>query len=846
VLRHIGSGGMGDVYLADDTKLHRRVALKFLPAKLSSDSSLKARFIREAQAAASLNHPNIVTVYEVDEYKGHPFFVMEYVEGESLEERIREKPPTTDEAIDIAIQVCEGLKTAHGYGVIHRDIKPANILLDRSGGVRLADFGLARVQGESGLTRTGSVMGTVSYMSPELIQGRQPTPAGDLFSLGVMMYRMITGKMPFEGEYEASVIYSIVNETPEPVSSLNSDLSPQLAGIVSKLLEKDVERRYRSAEEVLHDLREMTAADSGPSLAPRGLPLIRNRALRWSLWVLLVIVLVFLAQPLFRFGDDSISERKILVVLPFENLGSPDDEYFADGMTDAITMHLAKFSELGVISRASAMQYKHTEKNIREIADELGASYVLTGTILWDKSDEDSKVRINARLTQVGRKTDLWGDSYERVLERVFELQSEIARNVTGALQVAIREADLRAMETRPTDNLEAYDFYLRGNQYFNHSWDREDIEIATQMYQRAIELDSNFAAAWAMLSRGHESMYWEYYDRSEQRRLEAKQAAERALELRPGEVYGRLALGYYYYHCESDYDQALEEFTLAYTTQPNNAELYAAIAPIQRRLGLLEPAVENFLTALELDPLSNLKAFDVGLTYGLMRQYGEARLYLDRTILLCPDWPLPYVYKAWLHIIDNGDIEGAKAALREAGGRADLSRSQYYWWLARIVETDYQKVLDQTRPGPDTAAYYLHCAQMNRLMGRAESERSYADSARMILEAKVERHPDDARFHSHLGLAYAGLRLKPDAIRHGERAVELLPTTRDAFDAPFLVMNLAETMVIFGEHDGAIRQLEFLLEIPGFVSVPYLQLDPLWRPLRGHPGFKQLLTEAG
>lgn len=535
--------------------------------------------------------------------------------------------------------------------------------------------------------------------------------------------------------------------------------------------------------------------------------------------------------------------QKMLAVLPFENLGPPEDEYFADGLTDALIAHLAKFGELGVISRASSMQYKGSSMSLREIGDELGASYVLTGTIHWDKSTTESRVLIYARLTQVNQRADMWVESYERVLDSVFEIQSDIARRVTAELSIAVQRSEQLAMATPPTQNLEAYDFFLRGRQYFSRSWDREDIDIATQMFSRAVQLDSSFALAWAWLSRGHESMYWEYYDRSEQRRLEAGQAALTSLDLDPDLAEAHLALGYCYYHCEQDYGKALDEFATALTIQPGNAETYAAIAPVQRRQGLLPEAAANFTRSLQLDPRSHLKAFDIGLTYGMMRQYDSASAYLNRTMLLAPDWPLPYVYKAWLQVISRGDVEAAREVIAASSGRADLSSSKYYWWLARVLDGDHARVLVRTRRGSDTAAYYLHCARMHRLMGHDDTVRIFADSARRVLEPLVARRESEPRFLSQLGLAYANLGRGAEGITVGRRAVELLPTSRDAFDAPFLVVNLAETLVILGDHDGAVDLLRSLLDIPGFVSPAYLRLDPLWRPLQEHPGFKQLIA---
>ena len=336
-----------------------------------------------------------------------------------------------------------------------------------------------------------------------------------------------------------------------------------------------------------------------------------------------------------------------------------------------------------------------------------------------------------------------------------------------------------------------------------------------------------------------------EYFDRADWRRRTARQMADKALELDPELVEGHLALGYCYYHCSLDYEKALEEFSLALASRPSNADLHSAIAAVQRRQGELSAAVANFIKASYLDPRSHLKTFDVGLTYSLMRRFADAEVYIDRTIGLAPTWSLPYLYRSWLHIFDKGDLDAARRVLAEAPPEADMKASRYYWWLVRIIEPDFRKVLQEITWELDTVSYYLEHARMNRLLADSAAESAYSDSARQVLEVRVRQHPDDARYNSELGLAWAGLRQKEQAVLYAAKGAELLPTSRDAFDALFLIVNLAEVFVIFGEHDAAIEQLEFLLSIPGFVSVPYLKLDPLWDPLREHPRFQQLLSRA-
>lgn len=840
ITRKIRAGGMGVVYEAEDTELKRTVAVKLLPAPEESADDALAQFQREARMAASLDHPNLITIHDVGEYQGQPFFVMEYVEGESLQERLGRGPMAVDEVIEIATQVCQGLAEAHRAGLTHRDLKPSNILIDRSGRVRILDFGLATMRA-SQPAADDRRSGTLSYMSPEQVNEEDITPASDLFALGVLLYEMLTGRRPFEGDYEASLIYSIVNDTPKPLEACRSDIPPKLRDIVRRLLQKDVSLRYQQANDVVAELQSVAGGEEPEQPKPVGK---RRTFISTLILVMLIAVTAIWFYP-WSSDTDVTPSRRMLAVLPFDNLGEVEDDYFADGVVDAITTHLARIGGLGVVSRTSSMEYRDSGKGVRQIGSELGCQLLITGSVHWDKSTAPSRVRVDARLVRVADDTHLWADSYERRLEGVFELQSEIARDVASALQLVMRESDRQALMARPTDNLDAYDFYLRGNQYFNRSWEQDDIEIATAMYQRAVDLDPEFALAYSMLSRGHESMYWEYYDHTVERKELAREAVDRALELEPGLADGHLALGYYYYHCELDYERALEEFQLALDRRPNNAELVSAIAAVQRRVGPIESAVDNFVRASELDPRSHLKLFDVGLTYGMIRQYDRATVYLDRAIALAPDWPMAHVYKAWLEIIRGGHIDRAAEILDEGSERAALPRSHYYWWLARIVRPDLNAVLAESRPGADTVVYYLHCAQMNRLLERFDIERAYADSARVILESRTATHPDNARFHSHLGLAYTGLRRQEEAINHATRAMDLLPTTRDAYDALFYAVNMVEVLVVFKEYDAAVEQLRFLLSIPGFVSPSYLKLDPLWLPLHDHPAWPDLISQA-
>ena len=402
IIDKIGAGGMGEVYLAEDTKLDRHVALKFLPSDCCRDEGIRARFQREAQAAAKLNHPNIVDIHEVSDYRGRPFIAMEYVEGLPLNTHIKEEAPALGKTVELAIQICEGLAKAHEAGIVHRDIKPANILIDRDGRARILDFGLATIKGVDKLTKTGSTMGTLSYMSPEQTRGEVLDERSDIFSFGVVLYEMITGQLPFKGDHEPAVIFAIGFEDPEPLARYKTGVPNELQRIVSKALAKSKDERYQHADDLLADLRTFSKQDLlSPGGKPRG-DVWNRYVVASAAAVILVIAGYWLATTYIRHGAGSPeSRRKMLAVLPFTNLGAPDQEYFADGMTEEITTCLAGLSGLGIISRTSSMQYKNTDKSLKQIGKELGADYILEGTIRWEKKESESRVRISPQLIRV-------------------------------------------------------------------------------------------------------------------------------------------------------------------------------------------------------------------------------------------------------------------------------------------------------------------------------------------------------------------------------------------------------------------------------------------------------------
>jgi len=854
IVEMIGRGGMGVVYLARDTKLKRSVAIKSMPAKLKDDSNSRTRFRREAELLASLNHPNIGVIYDIIEHdEGAGYLILEYVPGQTLAERIAGEPLTLEEALSIGRQVVEAISSAHKKGVVHRDLKPGNIKITPDKRVKVLDFGLAKASLSEGkksditATEPGRVIGTPAYMSPEQARCKSTDHRTDIWSFGCIMYQMLTGKLPFEGETSTDTLARIIEREPD-WEMLPQETPANIRVLLRRCLEKSPDRR-------LGNIADASIEISETLIIPATAPPVKLRRIAMIIGVVVIgIILSGVALKFLPKKEIQTSPKEIrLVVLPFQNLGSTEDEYFADGITDTITARLAVIRGLGVISRQSAMQYKDRERNTQQIAKELGVDYILEGTIQREQpSDPTSSVRIIPQLIKASDDTHVWAHTYDNDMSEVFQVQSDLAERVAQALDITLLEPERRALASRPTENLEAYDYYLRGNEYFQRSLLESDFRIAIRMYEMAVELDPKFALAYAQLSRAHSFLYWFYYDRSDARLAMAKQAVDRALELDPDLPEVRLALGHYYYYGHLDYDRALEQFAIARKSQPTNSQLLEWIGYVQRRQGKFEQALANIKKASEIDPLIPRIAYEVALTFELLRKYPQAERYYDRAISLAPNWPMPYAWKAQLYLLWEGKTDKARAVLQE--GLENIKSTENFEvvdWLVDIdmLDGNYQEALDRLSlksEDVDNLNYFIPNAQryalIYRYMNKNELAKKYYDEALSFLETKIREQPEDARFHSALGIAYAGLGRKEDAIREGELGVELLPVAKEAMRGQWRVEALAKIYVMVGEFDAAIDQLEFLLSRPAWMSISLLRLDPAWDPLRDHPRFKKLL----
>jgi serine/threonine protein kinase/Flp pilus assembly protein TadD len=514
VLRKLGSGGMGVVYEAQDSQLGRRVALKFLPPEMAQDTQLLERFQREARAASSLNHPNICTIHAIEQHERRHFIVMELLEGETLAQNMNRQPMTIDKLLPLGIQIADALESAHAKGIVHRDIKPANIFLTERGQVKILDFGLAKIKpGEvsmeqsvtlvnAELTSPGSAVGTVSYMSPEQARGQLVDARTDLFSSGTVLYQMSTGTLPFQGDTSALIFDAILNRSPRPAGELNPLLPAEFVRILDKTLEKDRNLRCQTATELKTDLSRLK----------RDLESSARRAKE-------------------KTDSDSGTHkptRKSVAVLYFENIsGAKEDEYLRDGITEDVITELSKIRGLNIFSRPTVLAFRDKQVTPVQIGQQLGAAYVLTGTL----RRAGNRLRINAQLVDTQTDFPLWSDRFDREMKDVFEVQDEMARRIAEALRVTLSPEELEALSIKPTENLQAYDLYLRGKRYARRQT-RQDLEFALQMFENAVAIDPSFALAYAASANACAMFYWTF-SRDQTWVERAREASGKAVALR-------------------------------------------------------------------------------------------------------------------------------------------------------------------------------------------------------------------------------------------------------------------------------------------------------------------------
>jgi TolB-like protein/Flp pilus assembly protein TadD/predicted Ser/Thr protein kinase len=862
ILSKLGGGGMGVVYEAEDLNLGRKVALKFLPEALESQEA-RERFRREARAASALNHPHICVVYDLGEHEGKPFIAMERMEGKTLKHLVSGRPLPVERVMELGSQVADALEAAHAVGILHRDLKPANVFVTEHGEAKLLDFGLAKVMGplamdseaptEERLTRSGATPGTLAYMSPEQAQGEKLDARSDLFSLGIVLYEMATGRPPFDGRTAAEIFKGILADTPASPTALNAALPPKLEEVIRKALEKDRSLRYQHASEIRADLKRLlrdtasgAAAAAGSGRVP--LALSSRRGLVVGA-VVAVLALVLGGVWLARRGSDaatpstSSSGAKRMAVLPFENLGAAEDGYFADGMTDEVRSKLAGLPGLAVIASTSTSQYKGTTKLAEQIAQELGVGYLLVAKVRWQKSGQASRIRVTPELVELaggGAPTTRWQEAFEADLSDVFRVQAEIATKVAQSLEVALSGRERGKLEARPTSNLAAYDAYLKGREIEREGFNPATLRRAAAQYEQAVALDPGFALAWARLSASHSETY-RLSVPSPKDAEAAWKAAERAMELAPSLPEGYGALGDYYRIIKGDAEKALDAYTRGLNVAPDDALLLRASARVERNRGRWEEALAHLRRARGLDPRSWEGERHLGETLLYLRRTGEAREAFDRGLALAPA-NLTLIHFKAITFLQEGDLAGARRVMATAPKEVDptalVAHFAIYADLDWVLDEAQRDVLMRLTPAAfdgDRGGWGIVLAQASARPGDLAKAREYAEEARKAFAAHVAEVPQNAQQHVLLGLALAYLGKKAEAVREGERGVALSP------NAPYFQHQLVRIHILVGNHEKALDLLEPLLKTPSVLTPAWLRIDPNFDPVRGNPRFEKL-----
>jgi len=644
ILEKIGEGGMGVVYKAEDTKLERTVAIKFLPRQIAVNSEERERFKIEAKAAASLNHPNIATIHAIEEVDGDTFIVMEYIKGKELKElMIDDGELSIEDVTNCATQIAEGLKAAHKNGVTHRDIKSSNIMITDENQVKIMDFGLAKVRGGAQVTKVGTTLGTAAYMSPEQARGEEADHRSDIWSFGVLLYEMLTGKLPFGGDYEQAVMYSIMNEEPEPVSVLCSETPEGLQQVVDKSLEKNGDARYQSVQALLADLKTVRIAESPvgqtPKTVSKGFKPTPTK--KWPILLvgfaviaLLTVVAIFMFNASKSDSTDT-DIGKSIAVLPFTDMSpSKDQEYFGDGMAEAIINALVGIPGLKVSARTSAFQFKGGESDIPTIGEKLGVATVLEGSV----AKSGNKLRITAQLINVADGFHLWSDTYDRELTDIFAIQDELSRSIVAALQVKLSGDGTKTPTKRKSTSVEAYTLYLRGRYFWNR---RTEAGLNTSIgyFQQAIDYDPTYALAYAGLADAYNMLgAWQYLEPSEAY-PKGRTAAQKALEIDETLAEAHASLANYKFRFDWDWAGAEADFGRAIELNPNYASAhhwYAVFLSVMGRHGEARTEIDK---ALELDPLSLIINGISGLIYQWAGKYDQAFKQHQKTVEIAPEF---------------------------------------------------------------------------------------------------------------------------------------------------------------------------------------------------------------
>jgi eukaryotic-like serine/threonine-protein kinase len=682
IISLLGKGGMGEVYLAEDKRLRRKVALKMLPAQFTNDAERVRRFEREASAASATNHPNILTIHEIGQVDGAHYIVTEFIDGQTLRQRMQAAKLSLSEVVDVAIQAAQALEAAHSAGIIHRDIKPENVMVRRDGLVKVLDFGLAKLAeqqqpspGNDGIdskaetlakvnTDSGTVMGTASYMSPEQARGLKVDARTDIFSLGVALYEMIAGSPPFEGVNALDVISAILQKEPAPLSQIAAKAPIELEKIVGKALRKDREERYQTVKDLLNDLKDFKGEQAFAAKLESSGPVNRKKVKRRSLGAfiaLLILISILASSGLYLYSRKTEAPIDSIAVLPFANENRAEEtEYLADGLTESIINNLTRLAELRVVNRNSAFRYKGKEDDPHVAGQALGVRAVVVGRVL--QRGDNLMVSVELVDARDNRQIDGW--KYNRKLADVFAMQEDIAREISEKLRLKLSSAERQQLAKRPTENLDAFRYYTQGRA-FQQRRTREDLEMAIRYFKQAIEEDRNYALAYAGLSEAYGNLGVRGYIAPSEGWRKQEDAARTALALDENLAEAHVAIGYAYIQM-APYNFALgdRELRRAIELSPSLSVAHQALGASLARRGRLDESLDEYLKASKMDPLSSITARSVALIYYLKRDYARAIALLRQANQLGPAFT--NTWEIGMHI-QNQLFDEALAALENA-----------------------------------------------------------------------------------------------------------------------------------------------------------------------------------
>lgn len=818
ILEKLGSGGMGVVYKAEDTKLKRLVALKFLPPELTRDPEAKERFVREARTASVLDHPNICNIHEIDETdSGQLFIVMAYYKGETLKQKLKPVgtqqivPIPIDQAINIALQIARGLSKAHQQGIVHRDIKPANIMITDEGMVKVLDFGIAKLTRTTSVTTEGTTKGTVSYMSPEQALGRDVDQRTDIWSLGVVLYEMLSGQLPFRGEYDSAIMYSILNEAPQQISGSCPEVPRWLEKLIEKTLSKNPEDRFQSMDEMITNLQygpEITTPLEKKSFLKSNLLRSKKRKFLLSavIGVLIMVLVVLINLLSSRFSG---AERKSIAILPFTNLSSdPGYEYIGDGITEDIITQVSKISELRVLSRSSIMRYKNKEINIKKIGKDLDVSTVLEGSVRV----ENNSIRVSAQLIDTNTDDHLWAETYDKELTRIFDIQSDVANKIASALKVKLTLSEKTNLDKSATKNLEAYSFYLKGKEYY-YKYNKEDNETAIALFKKALERDSSYSLAYAGLGNAYGQRYEKFgYSRNW---LDSSIAmSKKSLLIDPDLAEGYKALGVSN-HLKGWRHKAVEADKKAIELNPNLHPAIGNLGIEYMSMGKLDEALLLMKKAITLNPTHFFGSASVGAVYYKLGMDDKALDWYKKSMELEPNYTYANIQIGYLYL-RQGNFEKAVAMVSE-----------------------------DIKIYPDTLSSLVFKGNVELFRGNFSKAKQYYDKTIPVTGISIEtiKHP--------ISLSPSTYGYILTKTGNQEQAQTLLEKTvlecqrsisqgNEYYWAPF---ELARINAILGNKEEAYRWLQKAVD-GGWRDYRLALIDPVWENLRDDLQFKQLLTQ--